>query len=134
MKKKLVLLATTSLLSLGFALYANHSNSIDVLGSSDVEALSDNESSTSLIQVTGEFPYRTWINHYSHTVTLESYKKTLNEFKEYECVMTSGYTCMLTTSTPISNATTILDKITDFLKSVFHDISPFEWIKKLFKK
>jgi hypothetical protein len=41
MKKKLFILATTSLFSLGLALYANHSNSIDVLGSSDVEALSD---------------------------------------------------------------------------------------------
>ena len=134
MKTKLFILATTSLFSLGLALYANHSNSIDVLGSSDVEALSINEGIPVYIQETGEFPYRTWINHVSQTVTLESYRKILNEFDEYECVKLDDYTCMLTTATPISNATTIFDRITEFLKEFFHDISPFEWIKKLFKK
>ena len=133
MKKKLIVLSSIVMFSIGLALYANNSSAMKVLSEDNIEALSEGESSGNPIQETGTYPHRVWIDHEAHTITMEGIHREKNYAKQDECVEKRGYTCTLSTASPIYNAEEISDIILKFLKTIFSSTSFFSWVFSLFK-
>ena len=128
MKKKLIIMSSIVLFSIGMALYANNSSTMKVLSEDNIEALTDGESGGSSIQETGTYPHRVWIDHQAHTITMEGYRKKKNYENEYECVDKPGMTCTTTTADPIMNAERVVDIVVKFLKTIFSSTSFFSWV------
>ena len=133
MKKKLIVLSSIVMFSIGLALYANNSSTMKVLSEDNIEALTDGENLGNPIQETGTYPHRVWIDHSAHTITMEGYHKEKNYEGEDECVEKVGYTCMTCTASPIYNAESIVDMVVKFLKAIFSGTSFFSWVFSLFK-
>ncbi len=133
MKKKLIVLSSIVMFSIGLALYANNSSAMKVLSEDNIEALTDVESPICLIQETGTYPHRVWIDHKTHTITLEGYYKESTIEGEYECFEKTGRLCTTSTSEPISNAERIAEMVMKFLKTIFGEESIISWVCSLFK-
>lgn len=133
MKKKLIVLSSIVMFSIGFALYANNSSTMNVLSEDNIEALTYNEGSGNTIQETGTYPHRVWIDHQAHTITMEGKRREKNNENQDECFERPGYTCTLSTASPVYNAEEIADMIINFLKTLFSGTSFFSWIFSLFK-
>ncbi len=133
MKKKLIILSSIVMFSIGLAVYANNSSAMNVLTEDNIEALSEGEGSWNPIQETGTYPHRVWIDHAAHTITMEGYRREKNFEEEDECVEKLGYTCTTCTASPIYNAESISEMIINFLKAIFSGTSFFSWVFSLFK-
>ena len=132
MKKKIIILSSIVMFSIGLALYANNSSTMKVLSEDNIEALTDGESLNDGYQELGEYPHRVWLDNGSHVMVLEGYKKHTNKKGKEECKSDSNFTCDISTSTPITNAQSIIDMIVKLLNAIFNGTSFFSWIWSLF--
>ena len=133
MKKKLIIMSSIALFSIGMALYANNSSTMKVLSEDNIEALTDGESGGSVCQEMGTYPNRVWVYNDTHIMILEGYRNTTGKKGKHECKSDSQYTCRISTATPISNASSIIDMITRLLDALYNGgKSFFNWIWSLF--
>ena len=146
MKKKLIVLSSIVMFSIGLALYANNSSAMKVLSEDNIEALSEGESSGNHIealtdgegsgcvcQEMGTYPNRVWVYSDTHIMILEGYRNTTGKKGKYECKRDPNYTCRISTATPISNASSIIDMVKKLLDTLFNGKSFFSWIWSLFE-
>lgn len=135
MKKKLIVLSSIVLFSIGLALYANNSSAMNVLTEDNIEALTEGEGegSDGGYQEFGTYPHRVWVFSDTHLMIMEGYRKTTNKKRQDECKEDSSYTCRISTATPIYNASSIVDMIRRLLDTLFNGTSFFNWIWSLFK-
>ncbi len=132
MKKKLIVLSSIVMFSIGLALYANNSSAMKVLSEDNIEALSEGESSGNPIQETGTYPHRVWIDHEAHTITMEGYHKVKGEGGKYECTSNSGSTCKMSSDSPVRKTTVIVKLLEALLKVIFSGLPFWKWVVGLF--
>lgn len=133
MKKKLIVLSSIVMFSIGLALYANNSSAMKVLSEDNIEALTDGESSGCVCQEMGTYPNRVWVYSDTHIMILEGYRNTTGKKGKYECKRDPKFTCRISTATPISNASSIIDMVKRLLDTLFNGKSFFSWIWSLFE-
>ena len=124
MKKKLIVLASTALFAVGLAFYANYSNTMNVLGDSNVEALSDNNDGGSGSGNSGPVTYGiapkiVTVDQSTHIVEIADWDnvKDKNGNDKNDCHAVTGEMCRLSTATPISNAQDIVGMVTSVLNA-----------------
>jgi hypothetical protein len=142
MKKKLIVLASVAMLSVGAAFYANKSSYINALSENDVEALTDtgegsggNSGNTTYYEF-GTNPHRVWVDNITHMVTIEGYTKAKDDDGEYinDCELNSNRTCQLSTASTLYNVEHYASILTETLKSLSDCANIVNWVKGLFKK
>lgn len=134
MKKKLIILSSIVMFSIGLAVYANNSSAMNVLTEDNIEALTDNETvSNNTIQETGTYPHRVWIDHEAHTITLEGYTKVRNsDTGKYDCISHSGSICTISTDAPVRKTSAIAQIISSLASVIFSGLPFWKWVVSLF--
>ena len=132
MKKKLIVLSSIVMFSIGLALYANNSSTMKVLSEDNIEALTDGESLGNPIQETGKYPHRVWIDHEAHTITMEGYHKVKGESGKYECTKDSGSTCQMSSDSPVRKTLIIVKLLETLMKIIFDGLPFWKWVVGLF--
>ena len=122
MKKKMIILASVAMLSIGAAFYANKSSYINALSENDVEALSDTGEGSGTYMVYGSSPNRIILDNITHVVVFEGKKQAVNNKNKpiNGCSEETGGTCNVNTTTTVHN----VGLISDYLVSFFGGVTP----------
>lgn len=120
MKKKLIVLASVAMLSVGAAFYANKSSYINALSENDVEALTETGEGGSAYQVYGSSPNRIIVDNVTHVVIFEGKKQAVNNKNKpiNGCSEETGGTCNVSTTTTVYNIGLISDYLVSFFGGV----------------
>lgn len=135
-KKNLIMMTLTALFAVGLAFYANNLNAMNKLLDSNVEALSDGESSPSNPYIElGTYPHRIIADMQAHTLTIEgidqAYKK--NGKAKNGCDDTRTGYCKIDTTTSAYNAGLVIDYISTILASLTQSVPLIQLILSLIK-
>lgn len=132
MKKKLIVLMTATLFSLGAAIYANNATAFREISEENVEALAndpeDPHNNSNLIE-RGTYPHRVWIDDSSHVILLEGYEVTEDDKGNEIITEKEGSICRINTSTGIQNFNSIAETVTNILKTL---IPILQWLSLIF--
>lgn len=133
MKKKLIVLMTATLFSLGAAIYANKSTAFREINEENVEALAVNpeelQNNSNIIE-TGTYPHRVWINDSSQVLYVEGYERTEDDKGNEIVSEKSGSICRLNTTTVVQNISTIAETVCNIIKTC---IPILNWIEMILK-
>ncbi len=130
------MMASTALLAVGLAFYANNLNAMNKLLDNNVEALSDGESNPSNPYIElGTYPNRIIADTQAHTLTIEgiaqAYKK--NGKPKNGCDDTTTGFCKIDTTTSTYDAGLIVGYITTLLAALTNSLPLLQFIISLIK-
>jgi len=142
MKKKLIVLMTATLFSLGAAIYANKSN-LNVINETNVEALAQDPEQQNggggvspIITISGTAGNRILFDNVTHMATWEGKTKAYDDDGDEvnDCDAKSGSTCTISMTTPIYNITEFGKMLEEFFANKENVAELVEWVLAKFAK